>query len=132
MVCGLHPECFLAHVDVGRLHLHPINESHQLRPTLTYLDVLSRKGSTSRPGLGSGSDSEGGPGPDETIPFSNSGQKQDAKEVQVSARRAEDNGKMPYLQGGLTSVRREMLLALRNEEEEKWEELVFCDASVRF
>jgi len=30
----------------GTLHLHPLNETHQLRPTLTYLDALNRKKST--------------------------------------------------------------------------------------
>jgi hypothetical protein len=54
----------------------------------------------------------------------------DAKEVHVSTRKVEDKGNVPYPQGGLTAVRREMLLALRTEEEEKWEDLEFYDADV--
>jgi DNA-directed RNA polymerase-3 subunit RPC5 len=34
---------------------------------------------------------------------------------------------MQPLQGGLSTVRREMLLAIRTEDEETWEDLEFCD-----
>ena len=27
----------------GHLHLHPISQTHQFRPTLTYMDVFHRK-----------------------------------------------------------------------------------------
>lgn len=37
---------------------------------------------------------------------------------------------MHALQGGLSSVRREMLLAIRMEDEEAWEELEFHDGEV--
>jgi DNA-directed RNA polymerase-3 subunit RPC5 len=56
----------------------------------------------------------------------------DAKEVHVSTRKAEDRGNVPYPQGGLTAVRREMLLTMRTEEEEKWEDLDFYDTEVCF
>ena len=122
----------------GQLHLHPISETHQLRPTLTYLDVLSRKGKRSRIGAESESDSEGAPllDTDDPAPVSMSLHKKEpkmeaeAKEIQVSSRKTEDRGLMAYPQGGLSSVRREMLLALRNEEEEEWETLEFCDGEV--
>jgi DNA-directed RNA polymerase-3 subunit RPC5 len=37
---------------------------------------------------------------------------------------------MQPLQGGLSAVRREMLLAIRTEDEEVWEDLEFCDGEV--
>ena len=43
---------------LGQLHLHPISETHQLRPTLTYMDVLSRKNRRGRGGAGSDDDSD--------------------------------------------------------------------------
>src|ERR1700730_8246464 len=70
----------LAESSPGQLHLHPISETHPLRPTLTYLDALSRK-SRRRFGVGSGSDSDDGPppDPDEPAPTSASPPKQDKR-----------------------------------------------------
>jgi len=111
----------------GHLHLHPISETHQLRPTLTYLDVLSRRSRRSRGG-GSDSDSDDGPPPDPDEPAPVPAPKKEkkaageAKEIQVAARKSEDKGGQ-NLQGGLSAVRREMLLAIRAEEDEAWEDL---------
>ncbi|KII93234.1 hypothetical protein PLICRDRAFT_100887 [Plicaturopsis crispa FD-325 SS-3] len=115
----------------GQLHLHPISETHQLRPTLTYLDILSRKNKRSRGGgAGSDSDSDDGPPPDPDEPAPAPVAKKEkkaageAKEVQVSARKIDDKAGM---QQGLSSVRREILQAIRSEEDENWQDLEFCD-----
>lgn len=121
---------------VGRLHLHPISETHQLRPTLTYMDYLARKARRGRGGAGSGEDSDDGPPPDPDEPPPPPAAKKekkpaaDAKEVQVAVRKADDKG--VALQGGLTAVRREMLIAIRAEEDEAWEDYEFCDGEVCF
>ncbi|KAH9486791.1 DNA-directed RNA polymerase III subunit rpc5 [Psilocybe cubensis] len=114
----------------GKLHLHPVQEMHQFRPTLTYLDILSRKNRRSM-GVGSDSDSDDGPPPDPDevapVPVAKKEKKaaNDAKEVHVSARKSEDQGG----QSGLSSVRREMLQIMRAEEDEKWEDVQFCDVT---
>lgn len=113
----------------GALHLHPINETHQLRPTLTYLDALNRKSRRTR-GADSDSESSDGspPDPDEVAPVvvPKKGKKPagEAKEVQVAARKAEEKGGRD-LQGGMSAMRREMLMSLRAEEEEEWQGLTF-------
>ncbi|KAF9240910.1 DNA-directed RNA polymerase III subunit Rpc5 [Melanogaster broomeanus] len=115
----------------GRLHLLPISETHQFRPTLTYLDMMSRKSRRSR-GTGGGSDSESDegppPDPDEAPPVVAAPKKgkkpADAKEVQVSVRRLNDD---KSLQGGMSAARRELLLAMRAEEDEPWQPVEFCD-----
>lgn len=119
------------YLSPGKLHLHPVTETHQFRPTLTYLDALSRK---SKRGGGNDSDSDEGPPPDPDDPTPVTAKREkkpagDAKEVQVSARRADD--KSGATVGGLSAVRREMLHILRVEEDEAWEPLEFCDVSVR-
>jgi DNA-directed RNA polymerase-3 subunit RPC5 len=123
-------------VHEGQLHLQPISETHQFRPTLTYLDIMSRKSRRSRGDAGSDEDSDGGPppDPDEPPPVQTASKKEkkplEVKEVQVSARKAADD--KGNLQGGLSAVRREMLLAIRAEEDEVWEDLDFCDGEVLF
>lgn len=117
----------------GKLHLHPISETHQLRPTLTYLDVLSRKSKRLRPGEFD-SDSDDGPpaDPDEPAPLVPKKEKRpvgEAKEVHVTARKADDSASL--IQGGISAVRREMLHIIRQEEEEKWQNLDFYDVAVR-
>jgi DNA-directed RNA polymerase-3 subunit RPC5 len=115
----------------GKLHLHPISETHQFRPTLTYMDILSRKNRRSR-GADSDDDDDGPPpDPDEVAPVvapkKEKKASSDAKEVHVSARKSEDqNGPG---QGGLSAVRREMLQIIRAEEDEKWENLGFYDVT---
>jgi DNA-directed RNA polymerase-3 subunit RPC5 len=52
----------------------------------------------------------------------------EVKEVQVSARKVEDRGAQS--QGGLSTIRREMLHTIRAEEDEDWEDLQFCDVTV--
>ncbi|KAJ6509326.1 DNA-directed RNA polymerase III subunit Rpc5 [Mycena vitilis] len=119
----------------GQLHLHPISETHQLRPTLTYLDILSRK-SKRRGGGGSDSDSDDGPppDPDEPTPQAPPPPKKEkkasgeAREVQVTARKTEDKGGIQAV-GGLSTARRDMLIAIRAEEDEGWEDLEFCDVT---
>lgn len=119
----------------GKLHLHPISETHQLRPTLTYMDILTRK-TRRRGGADSDDDSDDGPPPDPDepapapAPKKEKKQSGDAKEVQVSVRRTGDDKSM-QLGGGLTTVRREMLMAIRAEEDEKWDEYQYCDGQVR-
>jgi DNA-directed RNA polymerase-3 subunit RPC5 len=111
------------------LHLHPLNETHQLRPTLTYLDALNRKSRRSR-GTDSDSDSSDGspPDPEEVSPVSSLKKAKkpagEAKDVQVAARKAEEKGGRD-LQGGLSVMRREMLMSLRAEEEEEWQDLIY-------
>jgi len=117
----------------GKLHLHPISQTHQFRPTLTYLDILSRKNKRSR-GAGSDSDSDDGPPPDpDEIPPTVQPKKEkkaagEAKEVHVSARKADDQSGLGG-QGSLSAVRREMLHIIRVEEEEQWESLAFCNVT---
>lgn len=116
--------------STGQLHLHPVSETHQLRPTLTYLDVDSRK---KRRG-GDDSDSDDGPplDPDEPppapAPKKDKKSTGDVREIQVAARRAGGDDKP--MQGGLSQARREMLMILRAEEEETWQDLDVFDKQV--
>ncbi|KAF8559217.1 hypothetical protein OG21DRAFT_712520 [Imleria badia] len=124
--CGAY---MLGVVRDGRLHLVPVSETHQFRPTLTYLDIMSRKARHSRGG-GSDSESDDGPppDPDEVLPVVTAPKKEkkaaEAKEVQVSARKSGDD---KSIQGGMSTARREMLLAIRAEEDEPWQPVQFCD-----
>lgn len=95
---------------------------------------MSGKSRRSRGNAGSYEDSDDGPppDPDEPPPVQIASKKEkkplEVKEVQVSARKAGDD--KGNLQGGLSAVRREMLLAIRAEEDEVWEDLDFCDGEV--
>lgn len=121
----------------GVLHLHPISETYQFRPTLTHIDVLNRKNKRSRGGADSDNDSDDGPPPDPDDPTPNSPPKEkkekkragESKEVQVSVRKVTDDKGMS-LGGGLTAVRRDMLMAIRAEEDEKWEDYEYHDEEV--
>ncbi|KIK95374.1 hypothetical protein PAXRUDRAFT_827066 [Paxillus rubicundulus Ve08.2h10] len=114
----------------GRLHFVPISETHQFRPTLTYLDIMSRKSRRSRGGGGSDTESDDGPPPDPdevapvVAPPKRDKRPVEVKEVQVSVRKPGDD---KSLQGGMSAIRREMLLAIRAEEEEPWRSIEFCD-----
>jgi len=119
----------------GRLHLHPIGQTHQLRPTLTYIDVLNRKAQRrARSGTDSDEDSDDGPPPDPDEPAPAPPVKKEpkaaasgeAREVNVSIKKAEEKGGLS-LQGGLSATRREMLHLLRVEDEEPWDDIVYCD-----
>lgn len=115
--------------------MHPTSEIHQFRPTLTYLDLLSQKSKRSRGGGGDDSDSDDGPppDPDEVPPETTAPRKEkkvgESKEVHATARKSDDVGG-PGGVGVLSTVRREMLQMIRMEEEEKWEDLTFCDVAV--
>ncbi len=116
--------------------MHPINETHQLRPTLTYLDALNRKSRRTRGADSDSESSEGSPpDPDEVSPVAalKKGKKPagEAKEVQVAARKAEEKGGRD-LQGGMSVMRREMLISLRAEEEEEWQDLTFHGPEVGY
>lgn len=123
--------------NLGVLHLHPISETYQFRPTLTHIDVLNRKNKRSRGGADSDNDSDDGPPPDPDEPTPNSPPKEkkekkkvgESKEVQVSVRKVTDDKGMS-LGGGLTAVRRDMLMAIRAEEDEKWEDYEYHDEEV--
>lgn len=103
---------------------------------MTYLDILSRKSKRSRGG-GSDSDSDEGPplDPDEPGPAPTTKKDKkstgEAREVQVTARKTEDRGGVQPVQGGLSTARREMLVEIRAEEDESWQDLEFCDVTVR-
>jgi len=117
----------------GKLYLHPISQTHQFRPTLTYLDILSRKNKRNR-GADSDSDSDDGPPPDPdeiapAVPLKKEKKAAgEAKEVHVSARKSDDQSGLGA-QGSLSAVRREMLHIIRLEEEEQWENLAFCNVT---
>ncbi|KAI0034302.1 DNA-directed RNA polymerase III subunit Rpc5 [Vararia minispora EC-137] len=122
------PTCvtMLGVVRDRQLHLHPVNEIHQLRPTLTYLDALSRKTRHTR---GDDSDSEGPPpDPDEPAPPPAPAKEKkptgEAKDVQIAARKTDEKSS----QGGLSTVRREMLTAIHAEEDEPWTDYEFFGA----
>lgn len=119
-------------VVAGRLHLHPISETHQFRPTMTYMDMHTRK--TRRRG-GDDSDSDDGPPPDPDEPAPAPAPKKEkkpageAKEVQVAVRKTgESSG--PQFSGGLTQVRREMLTLIHAEEDERWVDFEYCGGEV--
>ncbi|KAF7310734.1 hypothetical protein HMN09_00616400 [Mycena chlorophos] len=117
----------------GQLHLHPISETHQLRPTLTYLDVLSRKNKRSRPGDDSDSDDGPPPDPDEPAPAPALKKERktvgEAREVHVTARKTDDKSGGAQPLGGLSTARREMLAAIHAEEDEGWHDLQFFDVT---
>lgn len=112
--------------------MHPITETHQLRPTLTYLDALSRK--SKRRG-DSDDDSDDGPPPDPDEPVPVAAPKKEkkpageARDVQVAVRKAEDKSSL-VPQGGLSTVRREMLAAIRAEQDESWQDYDFHGVEV--
>ena len=98
---------------------------------MSYLDVLSRK--NRRRGVDSDSDSDDGPPPDPDEPAPAPVPKKEKKstsgetrEIQVSARKADDKGGLAQL----SAVRREMLAAIRAEEDEEWAPLQFSDVTV--
>lgn len=130
---------------VGKLILHPISEVLQFRPSLTYMDILSRRAGAQsrRRAMGTDSDSESDgppPDPDEPAPppkEKEKGKKKEstselpAREVQVTTRRVEDMAGGMAFPGGLSGVRREMLMQMRAESDDKWENLKWFDPEVR-
>ncbi|KAI9057101.1 hypothetical protein FKP32DRAFT_1661666 [Trametes sanguinea] len=112
----------------GRLHLHPISETHQFRPTLTYMDMHTRKTRRTR---GDDSDEDDGPPPDPDepapapVPKKEKKPAGDAKEVQVAVRKTGESSGLQF-QGGLTQVRRDMLTMIHAEEDERWDDYEYC------
>lgn len=100
------------------------------------MDVLTRK-TRRRAGADSDEDSDDGPPPDPDEPAPAPAPKKEkkptgeAKEVQVSVRKTVDDKSM-QLGGGLTAMRREMLMQIRAEEDERWDDYEFCDGEVRW
>jgi DNA-directed RNA polymerase III subunit RPC5 len=121
----------ILHDDV--LHLHPISEIHQFKPSLTYLDVLSRP-SRRKVSDSDDEDEDDGPPPDpDEVPPSpvrktkkDKGKETEAKEVTITAKKVDDAN----LQGGLSTMRREMLLGMRKEQEEPWVDYDYSDIDV--
>ncbi|KAJ1311117.1 hypothetical protein OPQ81_009618 [Rhizoctonia solani] len=115
----------------GKLYLHPVQNVLQLRPSLTYLDALSKKQKRAR---GDDSDDEGPPpDPDEPPPpptAPKEKKKTESKEVLVTARKADDRSGTQTV-GGLSAIRREMLNIIREEREEQWENLDFKGIQTR-
>ena len=131
MVC-LFPLSFVLYSrkSQGRLSLHPIAEVLQLRPTLTYMDHLSRK-KGGRAGNDSGSEDDGPPQDADEVAadvIKKEKPEPQAKEVQVSVRKSMPDEK--NILGGLSAQRRELLAHIRAEEEDPWEELVYYDGAV--
>ncbi|KAH7106729.1 hypothetical protein BKA62DRAFT_684926 [Auriculariales sp. MPI-PUGE-AT-0066] len=120
----------LATARDGEIHLHPISRTMQFRPTMTYLDIISRKARPKR--SGADSDSDDGPPPDPDEPSAPPPQKNkkkadvDAREVQLSAKKANDD-KLHAGLNNLSQVRQEMLGQLRAEMTEKWQDWEYCD-----
>ena len=123
---------FASSPATGRLHLHPISETHQFRPTLTYMDMHLRKHRRSR---GDDSDDDDGPPPDPDepapapVPKKEKKPAGDAKEVQVAVRKTGESQGLQF-QGGLTQIRREMLTMIHAEEDESWEDYEYCGGEV--
>jgi DNA-directed RNA polymerase-3 subunit RPC5 len=98
------------------------------------LDILSRRNKRAWDGT-SDSDSDDGPPPDPDeparVPAAKKGKKPmpESREVQVSARKPEDKGGA-QIPGGLSAVRKEILNAIRAEEDVSWEDLQYYDVSV--
>lgn len=115
------------------MYLHPISETHQFSPNLSYLDVLSKN---SRPRRSNDEDDEDEgppPDPDDPQPAQPPPKKvkkgsSNAKEVTVTTRRAGESGEDL---GGLSSLRRELILKRRKERDEPWRPLAWHDEEVR-
>lgn len=101
------------------------------------MDILSRKNKRGRPGESDDESDDGPPpDPDEVVPTPVKKEKDkktgEAKEVQVSVRKTGEEKSGVHFQGGVTVVRREMLMIIRGEEDEKWEDYEYCDPQVGF
>jgi DNA-directed RNA polymerase-3 subunit RPC5 len=114
--------------------LHPISETHQFSPNLSYLDVLSKNSRPRRSNAEDDEDEGPPPDPDDPQPAQPLQKKvekasaSNAKEVTVTARRA---GESSEDLGGLSSLRRELILKRRKERDETWQALEWHDKQVR-
>ncbi|KIO31197.1 hypothetical protein M407DRAFT_68288 [Tulasnella calospora MUT 4182] len=102
----------------GQLYLHPISQVHQFRPTLTYMDVLSRK---NRPKTDDDDDVEEESAP----PAAAATVAKAAREVVVAARGTP--GEAAGNVGGLSALRRDMISTMRKEQEERWVDMQWDD-----
>ncbi|EJD32823.1 hypothetical protein AURDEDRAFT_131983 [Auricularia subglabra TFB-10046 SS5] len=97
---------------------------------MSYLDVLACKTKPRRPGADSDSDDGPPPDPDEPPPPPTTKAKSkaapEAREVQLSVKKTNDD-KMAQTMGGLTQVRKGMLMKLREEAEEALEHWEYRD-----
>ncbi|KAG8904386.1 hypothetical protein FRB99_001841 [Tulasnella sp. 403] len=105
---------FVGIMKDGRLHLHPISETHQFRPTLTYLDVLQRRAKPMVGDVDEEEDEEGGGAAQQSKPA--------GREVVVRA-----SGGADANLGGLSALRRDIITTMRKEQEDKWVDLEWND-----
>ena len=101
---------------------------------------MSQKSRRSRRGTGADADSDSDSGPpqdpEDPTPVTPVVKREkkpaaEAREVQVTAKKvSEDKTGAQQFQGGMSQVRREMLLMIRDETEEQWEELEYFDGEV--
>ena len=100
------------------------------------MDFLSHK-NRRRGGADDDSDEDDGPPPDPDEPASAPVPKADkkgkkateAREIHASAKKTEEKSMQTL--GGMSTARREMILAIRAEEDEEWQDLEYNDVEVR-
>ncbi|EJU01864.1 hypothetical protein DACRYDRAFT_107599 [Dacryopinax primogenitus] len=102
------------------LYLHPLEHTYQLRPSLDYLDVLAARDKESRKKDYDDDDEEEGKD------GGGRGKPRDVREVigTVKAPGSDKDGL-----GGTSGVRKEMLMLMRDEKEEKWHDLEWNDSN---
>ncbi|KAF8337418.1 DNA-directed RNA polymerase III subunit Rpc5 [Cantharellus anzutake] len=130
-----HGEYVIGVVRDGCLHLHPISETHQFKPNLSYLD-FSRKTSSKRAALGApvnpASDDEGPDSDDAdddhpavgsaaSKPKKRPGAGAGLREISVSAKRTDDG----WQGASLSDVRLEIMAKTQSEREARWFDLEY-------
>ncbi|KZT57410.1 hypothetical protein CALCODRAFT_434231 [Calocera cornea HHB12733] len=101
-----------------KLYLHPLERTYQLRPSLDYLDALAAKEKESRRGRGDEDDEEEEEEGETRV-------KRDVREVIGTVKGSGTDKEF----GGMSTVRKEMLVMMRDEKEEKWHDLEWNDAN---
>ncbi|KAG8999397.1 hypothetical protein FRB90_012083 [Tulasnella sp. 427] len=110
---------FIGVLRDGQLYLHPISQVHQFRPTLTYMDVLSRKTKSTAEDDEEGEEENAAPATAAATAAKS------AREVVVAARGTPGEGAGNV--GGLSALRREMISTMRKEQEERWVDMQWDD-----
>ncbi|KZO98350.1 hypothetical protein CALVIDRAFT_535428 [Calocera viscosa TUFC12733] len=100
-----------------KLYLHPLEKTYQLRPSLDYLDALAAKEKESRRGRDDDDEEE------EDDEREGRVKPRDVREVIGSVKGT--GGDKEF--GGMSTVRKEMLVMVRDEKEEKWHDLEWND-----